>query len=249
MSAEIATRRVERVRQEPRRRKARVLGVEPVGVNFLSVVLEGEDLADFNSPGFDDHVKFMFKDEHGVVQSRDITPRRFEPQKRRLTLEFAMHEGGAACQWARRALRDDEVEIGGPKGSVIVPTDYPWHLLAGDPTAAPAIARRLEELPADVRAYVFMLADDPDDRRVLASRAETHVEWTYDEEHLEAMLRDFELPEGEGFVWCAGEAALAARLRDLFVNEKQHPRHALRIAGYWKSDEAGYHETLEKAVD
>jgi NADPH-dependent ferric siderophore reductase len=222
--------------------------VEPVGANSLSVTFEGEALAGFTSLGFDDHCKFIFEDAAGEEVKRDFTPRAFDPHRNWLTLEFALHEGGAASLWAERALPGSAATIGGPKSSVVVPTGYAWHLLAGDPTAAPAIARRLEELPEGTRAIAILLDPAGSGDRLFFSRADMEVRWTADEAAFLEEVRAIELPEGPGFVWCAGEAGLMAQLRNLFVVEHQHPRSALRIAGYWKQGSAGVHETIESSV-
>jgi NADPH-dependent ferric siderophore reductase len=237
-----------RVRHEAVRRPVTVVGVEPVGANSLSVTFEGAALAGFTSLGFDDHCKFIFEDAGGEEAKRDFTPRRFDPHRNWLTLEFALHEGGAASEWAERALPGSAATIGGPKSSVVVPTGYAWHLLAGDPTAAPAIARRLEELPEGTRAIAILLDPAGSGDRLLSSRAEMDVRWTKEEGAFVKEIRSIKLPEGPGFVWCAGEAGLMAQLRNLFVTERQHPRSALRIAGYWKLGSAGVHETIESSV-
>jgi hypothetical protein len=54
--------------------------VERVSPNFVAVAFAGESLADFVSESFDDHVKFMFRDETGELVRRDYTPRRFDPE-------------------------------------------------------------------------------------------------------------------------------------------------------------------------
>ena len=55
-------------------------------------------------------------------------------------------------------------------GSFVIPTGFDWHLLAGDDTALPAIARRLEELPAGARADVILEAPEPSARIEFATR-------------------------------------------------------------------------------
>ena len=62
------------------------------------------------------------------------------------------------------------LRIGGPRGSFIIPTNFDWHLLIGDDTALPAIARRLEELPAGTRAVVLVEVDGPADQVALRER-------------------------------------------------------------------------------
>jgi len=126
-----------------------------------------------------------------------------------------------------------------------VPTDYDWHLLIGDETALPAVARRLEELPAGTRAIVRLAVADPADRRALASQAALDLQWLDSDDALLAATRALALPSGEGYAWCATEAATAAALRRVLVDEKGHDRHAIRAAAYWKRGAVAHHENLE----
>ena len=135
--------------------------------------------------------------------------------------------------------------IGGPRGSFVLPTDYVWHLLIGDDTALPAVARRLEELPAGARAIVRMMVADVADRRLPASAAEVDVQWFDSTDALLASARGLALPAGAGYAWCAGEAATTAALRRILVVEKGHSRHAIRAAAYWKRGAIAHHENLD----
>jgi NADPH-dependent ferric siderophore reductase len=243
MEVSANTRRVERVRHEIKRREVEVARVVPVGSNFVSVTFAGDALADFVSMSFDDHVKFMFADAAGEPVSRDYTPRHFNNEAGELTIEFAMHGEGKASDWAREAAVGDRAVIAGPRGSMIIPKDYDWHLLAGDATALPAIARRLGELPGTSRAVV-MLMGDAGDRRALASKAQLDVRWVETAEELVAAVQAMPVPAGEGFAWAAGEAATMARLRAVLANDKGMPKEAMRIAAYWKQGASNHHENL-----
>jgi NADPH-dependent ferric siderophore reductase len=53
-----------------------------------------------------------------------------------------------------------------------------------------------------------------------------------------------QLPDGEGFFWFAGEAAVAAQVRDAVFVDKGHPREAARISAYWKHGASAHHEDL-----
>lgn len=75
-----------------------------------------------------------------------------------LTIEFALHGDGPAANWAAKAVPGSHLVVAGPRGSFVIPKDYDWHLLVGDETALPAVARRLEELPASTRAIVVLQA-------------------------------------------------------------------------------------------
>jgi NADPH-dependent ferric siderophore reductase len=238
-------RRVQRVRHELRRRDVRVARVDPVSPGFVSITFAGDSLADFVSDGFDDHVKFMFADDTGEMIRRDYTPRRFDQARRELTIEFAIHGHGQASAWARQATIGREAVIGGPRGSMIVPMDYHWHLLAGDATALPAIHRRLDELPHGTRAIVIgQLADAADQRRFDHSAAQVDLQWVSTPDDLVAAVRALRLPPGEGYVWGAGEAHAMAALREVLLVDKAHPREAMRVAAYWKRGASDYHDEL-----
>lgn len=127
---------------------------------------------------------------------------------------------------------------------MIIPTDYDWHLLAGDASALPAIRRRLEELASSAKAIVIVLADAADRRR-FATEAQLDLHWVGSADELVSALRAMPLPPGEGFAWCAGEAAAMAVVRDVLYREKGHPKEAMRIAAYWKRGAAAHHENLE----
>ncbi len=193
-------------------------------------------------------MKLILTDKAGVTHKRDFTPRHFDLKNRELTLEFALHEHGAASDWARHAKVGDRAVIGGPRGSMVVPADYAWHVLAGDASALPAIHRRLQELPDGTRALVLVHMPQGDDIRPLSSRASLQVQWLPTEEAFIAALRHLDLPQGEGFIWCAGEAQTMAKVREVVLAERQFPIEATRISAYWKAGAADYHEPKEPAV-
>lgn len=232
-------RRVQRVRHEIVRRQLQVLRVDDISPSFRSVTLGGAELAGFNSASFDDHLKFITHPGTDAQAMRDYTPRRYDPVANELVLEFVRHGDGPAATWAEQAEVGQTATIAGPRGSTVVPTDFAWHLLVGDATALPAIARRLEELPAGCRAIAIIAVPQPADRRVLGSQADVEVTWVDDNDALVAAVRALTLPPGEGYAWCAGEGHTSALLRSVLVDEKGHDRYAISAASYWKSGQAG----------
>ena len=176
MSVETSNSRVRRVRHEIKRRAMTVARVEPLTPGFRSIVFRDDSLTDFVSGSFDDHVKFILDADGLPPVMRDYTPRRFDAEARELTIEFALHGDGPVAEWAAQAAAGQRVTIAGPRGSMIVPTDYAWHLFAADETGLPAIARRLEELPRGTRALVIAQVADPADRRVFAGSADATVQ-------------------------------------------------------------------------
>lgn len=239
-------RRVQRVRHELHRRDVEVVRVEPLGPHFVSVTFHAPSLAGFRSDSFDDHVKFMIDGPSpDEPVRRDYTPRRFDAARRELTIEFALHGDGPAADWARQAQVGQRAVIGGPRGSMIIPVDYDWHLLVGDDSALPAISRRLEELPAGTRAIVIAQAADAAGQRELASAATVQAQWVDSGQAMVQALRELQLPGGDGYAWCAGEAAVMAQLRNVLLAEKRHPKEAMKVAVYWKPGASDFHETLQ----
>lgn len=236
-------RSVQRVRHELHIRDVVVARIAPLGDSFLSITFHGKALAQFTSLSFDDHVKFMF-DVNGEQVRRDFTPLHYDLDKRELTLEFALHDDGASSTWARAATVGQRAIIGGPRGSMVIPQDYDWHLLVGDRSALPAIRRRLAELPTASRVLAIIHASGAD-RLALDTQADVDLRWVDDDAALVEALRVLPLPAGEGFAWFGGEAATAKAVRAILADDKGLPKEAMRVSAYWKQGVADHHENLE----
>lgn len=239
----LTSSRVQRVRHELRRRTLQVVAIDDLSPHVRAIRFGGAALDGFVSASFDDHVKLILGADTDTPVMRDYTPRAYDALAQNLTIEFALHGDGPAARWAASAQVGDTVVIGGPRGSFVVPMDHDWHLLVGDTSALPAIARRLQELPAGSRVWV--VADVPEaDRRLLPTAAQLTLTWVDGGPACEAAVRALALPAGDGYAWCAGEARTAASLRRILVEEKGHNRHAIRASAYWKRGAAGHHEDL-----
>lgn len=204
----------------------------------------GDDLQGFLSASFDDHLKLTLPASAGAALvlpvarlagldgsgpsvprgavrplMRDDTPRRFDAAAAELDIAFALHGDGPTANWAAQASPGDMVGVGGLRGSFVVPLDGDWHLLIGDESARPAIARRLEQLPAGVPALVLLETGDVADRRTLPSRGQVQLQWLL---HggaitLPQAVAALQLPAGEGCAWAAGEASVMAATRQVLV--------------------------------
>ena len=256
-------RGVTRIRHPLKMRTLEVLRAERISPHFVNVVLGGADLAGFVSASFDDHVKLMlplplplplpgqseppeWPTESGRPVMRDYTPRRVDLGSGELHIELALHGVGPAAEWAAAATAGARIGVGGPKGSLIIPIDYDWHLLIGDDSALPAIARRLDELPARAHALVLMQLHDAVDRRPLKSGANVDVRWVAPgETQLSAELRALKLPSGEGFAWAAGEASAIRGVRQVLTDVHGLDKRHIRAAAYWKHGATAHHENLE----
>lgn len=242
-----------RVRREIRRRMLNVATVEALTPRMKRIGFVSDELRDFDSAAPDDHVKLFFPSATGEeAPRRDFTPRAFDPARGTLVIDFALHEAGPATQWAAQAKVGDPLEIGGPRGSTIVPDDFDWYLLVGDETALPAIGRRAEELRPGVPVTTIAVVANEAEIQVFDARAALSSLWVLrseagadDAASLKAALAAHILPPGDGFIWIGAEAAVARSLRDYLITERGHPRAWMKAAGYWKRGQADAHEKLD----
>ena len=260
-----------RVRHDLRFRKLTVKTVQRVTPHLVRITLTGDDLAGFTSLGFDDHAKLFFPDPatgaltlptagpdgpvwpDGRPTMRDYTPRRYDAQANTLEIDFALHDAGPATQWAEQAKPGDILGLGGPRGSFIVPTEFDWHLLIGDDTALPAIARRLAELPAGARAIVLAEVDSEADEIPFETRTELILRWAH-RRGAEAgttpvlldALKTMKLPSGDFHAWVACESTAAKALRAHLVGERGANPKWTRASGYWRRGAAATHDSHDE---
>jgi NADPH-dependent ferric siderophore reductase len=246
-----------RVRHEARRRTLTAKHVETIAAHMIRITLTG-DLEGFTSLGFDDHVKVFFPDGTTNAEGapnmlgRDFTPRRHDPATNTLEIDFAIHDAGPATRWAAQAKAGDQLALGGPRGSFIIPTAYDWHLLVGDETALPAISRRLAELPAGTRAVVLGEVDGTADEIAFETKANATVTWAHRNgaspgasDVLAKALPKLKMAAGDYYAWVACESLIAKALRrQLIADHGANPKW-MRAAGYWRRGAVAVHEVHE----
>ena len=264
-------RQPRRVRHELKFRRARVEAVEQLTPALKRIVLTGEELQGFFSPGFDDHVKIfpVPRGEPLVLPTlgpdgpvyaepkpvaRDYTPRAFDVANRRLTIDFAVGHGGPATAWAEDARPGDELGLGGPRGSFLIPTSFAQHLLVGDEAAIPAIARRLEELPKGARAVACIEVNDAEGELALSSQANVEIVWVHRNggprgrpEALTAAAVEAagRIDPTDAYVWVACESSVARAMRGALLAARAFNPKWMKVAGYWRLGRAGSHEVIE----
>ncbi|WP_268797616.1 siderophore-interacting protein [Pseudomonas huanghezhanensis] len=245
---------IHRVSHEIKRRKLEVLRVTDLTPRMRRVTLHGPELSGFISLGTDDHVKLLFAttpEEQAALQSltpggdsegprpamRDYTPRRYDPVSGELDIDFVLHGDGPAATWAAQVQPGQSLYIAGPKGSMIVPDMFDSYLLIGDETALPAIARRLEELPANRCALVVVEIEDDAERQTLHSKAQVEVIWVVrGQQDLLQVVAGLLLPSGDLYAWVATESALSRKVRRVLLDDFKLNEAAVKAAGYWRLD-------------
>lgn len=230
-----------RHRHDTRRRTLTITEVIRLTPNMLRLELSGPDLQDFVSLSPGDHIKLFVPDGAGGEAMRDYTPRRFDAGRGLLTIDFALHDAGPATLWALRARVGDRAAIGGPRGSLVIGGPIAQWLLIGDETALPAIARRIEEMPAGAQVISLVAIPAPQDEQAIATAATHRAHWVHRDDPASAAgllqaLQDLTLPPST-FVWIAAEAGVARALRDDLLARGHDPAW-LRAAGYWVAGQA-----------
>ena len=218
------------------------------------ITFGGPDLAGFEWRGPAGHLKLTVPDEgqHEApmpqddgprsVLMRTYTPRSFDAKAQMLDVDFVLHAYGPAGRWASRAQVGDRLVLMGPAPGYKIDAGADWFVLAGDDTALPAIETILAELPARVKALVFVEVADSAEARELHSPAGVDVQWLVRDADpaaagraLEAALRALPaLPPGPGRIYVGCESTAMRRIRDFWVKERGVEARGVVARGYWK---------------
>lgn len=221
------------------------------------IIFGGEELAEFGPPRPGSHMKLLFvpeceewspnNTEAPRPPSRTYTPRRYDPERRELEVEFVHHGNGVAATWAETAKAGDPMFLAGPGGGYDVPEDATHLVLVADDTALPAVETVLEALPAACEATVFGEIYDAEEERDLSPAVTISANWlrrgptdARPGSLLEAAIREMNLPSESCYFWIACEAATMRRIRDHLVDERGIDLERIHTRGYWKLGETNY---------
>jgi len=235
-----------RVRIDAERRTIHLLTKDQVTPGMLRLQFLCENPGTFQSPSPDDHVKVFLPVDGGTSSiARDFTPRAWDPLTGTLTIDFALHPKGPAVDWARDARIGDSLQMGGPRGSAVAPTDFDWTLLIGDSTALPSIARRLDALPRNATVHVIAIVPDISEESYLAEHETVGITWLLSSTdaavnlHRVIMtLAGTRLPSGDGFIWIAAEESIARGVHRYAQETLSHPKEWIKASAYWSAGRA-----------
>jgi NADPH-dependent ferric siderophore reductase len=216
---------------------------------MVRVTFNGPEIAQFAWNGAAAHIKLIFSqpppDAPGAEAPRPTmrtyTPRRFDPQTGELDVDFIQHGEGPASAWAEQAAVGQTLTIAGPGRNYVADPTAEWFLLAGDDTAIPAIATILETLPATARARVFIEVIDREDEVQIPAHPNATVTWLHRGSDvtragapLEASVRSYQMPPGNGRVYVACESGAMRRIRAHLLIDRALNREHVVTRGYWK---------------
>ncbi|QCB28276.1 Vibriobactin utilization protein ViuB [Corynebacterium endometrii] len=228
----------------------RRLSPSMVRVTFRCEELQGVELA------FTDHyIKLLFVPDGADYQwpfkpgeIRESKPREMWPITRTYTIrsfdqltglmdvDFVLHgDEGLAGAWAAKAREGDVIGFGGPGGAWKPQPHYDRFVLAGDESAAPAIAAAVEALPAEAPASIFIEVEDAAHRFEMPRE----VTWIYREgatagTELARAVRNHGVPSGRTSWFVHGVAEMVKDVRRFLFAENGVDRKDASISGYWR---------------
>jgi NADPH-dependent ferric siderophore reductase len=224
-----------------------VTAIDPIARRMLLVRIEGGDVARLPwTPG--QHVRVHVADmstPRNWLRPRDLLRTYTVWQRDGEGIELCVldHDdtAGPGARWARRLRVGDPVTFGGPEGHFVL-GDGPYHVFAGEETAAVAFGAMLRALPAATPASGVVEVDEPEDRLPLPRE----LDWQYRHGRpaaasptlLEAFTR-LELPAEPGVAYLAGEARTIQLLRRHLVSDRGWPRQAIRMKPFWTPGKRG----------
>jgi NADPH-dependent ferric siderophore reductase len=181
-------------------------------------------------------------------RSRRYTVRRWDAEKRLLTIDFVTHgDVGYAGRWAERAQVGDRLQMSNPRGGYRPDPNADWHLMVGDESALPAIAASLDVLEPGAQAIVIVVVDRPENEMPIESPASVDVRWlhrctaTDPESLLVDEVRGLAWPGGTVDVFVHGEAAEVRSVRRHLLADRGVDKQEASISPYWRrgrTDEA-----------
>ena len=221
--------------------------------NMLRIHFTAENLAEIAGGKFDDRLMIAFPDQtakileppeiksgrvHWPINSgirREYTISKIEHEM--LAIDFFIHEGGVAAQWAVNAHPGNELWASGPKSDTNVPADVAFWVMLGDESALPAIERHLREMEPATRGVVAIEIGSEADQRELNPPGGVEVHWLKRAAHPNELLADFllevEMPASGTYVWAAGERSAMKPIR-VWARENGFDRTNCNISGYWR---------------
>jgi NADPH-dependent ferric siderophore reductase len=252
--------------------RAEVLCTEQLTPGMIRVVVGGDGLEGFGAGEFTDHyvklqlpppgapyaAPFDVEDLRARLpreqwpRTRTYSVRAWDPERRRLTIDFVVHgDEGVAGPWARAARPGDVLQLLGPGGAYAPDPEADWHLMVGDASVVPAIAASLARVPAGVPVHVLIEVTGPEEEHALSSPGDLRLRWLHRSDGGEPLVdavRELDFPPGSVHAFVHGEASTVRALRRHLIAERGVPREALSVSGYWKrarTDEAWREEKAE----
>ncbi|MET3926827.1 siderophore-interacting protein [Devosia sp. 2618] len=228
-----------------------------VGDEYLRLFFPNPETGKLHLPVITEEGRWTYPDGQDAVRCSTYTVRRHSSETGELDIDFVVHEGGLASEWAQKAAPGDSITINNPRGLYTPPEDTVWQLLIADATGLPALARLLEQTPKHIQSRVFIEVADVDHEQPLFAHPGATVTWLHKSgngvapSRMEEVVRAVPLPSTPGYVWVAGEQKVVRTIRKFVRQDLKLPPERYELVGYWTANgeewEAKW-EALDPAV-
>lgn len=179
---------------------------------------------------------------------RTYTLRNVDPAAGTFDIDFYQHgDTGLASRWAATARIGETIAYLGPGGAWRPEPGYSHFVLAGDESAAPAIAEAMAQLPAGASAQVFIEIADAGSRIRLSTPScdleqlpeGVQLEWVERGDavpgaKLVEKLRGSSFPDVPTSWFVHGVAEMVKDVRRLLFVERSVAKQDASISGYWR---------------
>jgi NADPH-dependent ferric siderophore reductase len=193
-------------------------------------------------PTLDAGGSFRWPAGPGKPSVRKYTIRAIDVERGTLDIDLVVHgDEGPGSAWALTARPGDAIGMVGPGGRGVAAAD--WHLLAGDETALPAIARVLESLPPLSRGVALIEVADGAEEQDLAVPEGFELRWLHRNGAapgtttlLADAVRSVPVPADAGtvFVWAGCEFAAFKTIRAYVRKELKLAKEQHLVTSYWR---------------
>lgn len=208
-----------------------------IGDEYLRLFFPDATTGELALPSIDENGHWSYPEGPSKVNCSTYTVRRFDAAAGELDIDFVVHEGGTASEWAQAAKPGDHITINLPRGLYKLPDGAQWQVFLTDATGLPALSRMLEQ-SEPISTRVFIEVADPSHQLQLPSGDHLNITWLFggngvSESRLADVAKRVPLPSTVGYIWAAGEQKVVRSIRKFVRQELQLPASQYELVGYW----------------
>jgi NADPH-dependent ferric siderophore reductase len=238
-----------------------------IGPHVVRVTAQGESLGELPQRGFDhwfrlflpadgedaalEHVpdrfttgpylKFVASGAAKRLTVRNYTIRHHRPADGEIDIDFAVHSGGVASQWAQNARSGDRFALLDQGCGFDLPDDAGSLLLAGDETAQSAILGILRDLPAEAGGLAVIEVPSQEDAQSEVTASDVELRHVFRKAGEAPGAAALEQVRAWQFDRPAATSAYLAGERNLVAQARRHladagvPKPNITFMSYWHS--------------
>ncbi|EUB99510.1 FAD-binding 9 siderophore-interacting domain protein [Rhizobium sp. CF080] len=206
---------------------------------YLRLFFPDEETGELVLPMIDADGRWSYREGKPPVRCSTYTVRRFDRSNREIDIDFVVHQGGVASDWAQQVGEGEPMVINNPRGLYTPPHDLPWQVVIADATGIPAATRLLEQKPRHLICRVVIEVACEADIQPLPEADNIDVTWIVGSGngHYRSRLGDIfpalPLPAGPGHIWAAGEQETIRQIRKFAKNTLKLPPDRHKLVAYW----------------